>query len=78
LGVILRLSTGQVLCVVLACAGLSLLSTGKPASAFVLTLGHVDRMLKACPAVKDETANVVQGEIFAFMKTAISSGEANL
>jgi hypothetical protein len=61
-----------------AIAWLALMGATKPAEAFILTFGDVSKMLQACPAVKDETANVLQGEIFAFLKSSISSGSANL
>jgi hypothetical protein len=56
-----------------------ILSAPNRSQAFVLTLEDVNQMLSACPAVTtSKMAEVMKGEVFAFLKSSMSNGAGNL
>jgi hypothetical protein len=55
-----------------------ILSAPNRAQAFILTLRDVDQMLSACPGESNKMADVVKGEVFAFLKSSMSNGSGNL
>ncbi|ANY77298.1 hypothetical protein BB934_02895 [Microvirga ossetica] len=58
--------------------GAVLLSSTKPASAFILTFRDVSDALDTCAGGKTPKTEAVKGEVFAFINSSIAAGSGNL